>query len=139
MTPEELAAIHAETMEVPAPWSAETFAGFLAFPGCILAAEPGGFALGRVMADEAELLTLAVAGDRRRRGIGARCLAAFCDHAAENGARTAFLEVAETNLAARALYRAGGWAETGRRRGYYRTAAGGTLDAILMSRNLGHA
>ena len=60
-----MAAIHAEAMAVPPPWGAPTFEGFLAFPGTVLAAEAEGFALGRVVADEAELLTLAVRPEAR--------------------------------------------------------------------------
>ena len=48
----------------------------------------------------------------------------------------AFLEVAEDNAAARALYRAAGWNETGRRRGYY-PRPGGALDAITLAKPLG--
>ena len=136
MTAEEMAAIHAEAMAFPAPWGVPTFEGFLAFPGAILAAEDAGFALGRIIADEAELLTVAVRPAARRRGIAARCLDAFERDAAARGATRAFLEVAATNVPARALYVGAGFAEDGRRRGYYDLPGGGHADAILMSKAL---
>ena len=100
MTVEEMAAIHKAAMTTPAAWSAPTFEGFLAFPGAILTSEARGFALGRVIADEAELLTVAVHPDARRQGIAARCLAGFEAEARTKGARRVFLEVAETNSGA---------------------------------------
>lgn len=136
MTAEDLAAIHQRAMRVPAPWSAQTIAGFLAAPGAILATSAHGFALGRVIVDEAELLTLAVLPEARRQGEARRCLAAFEQEAAARGAVRAFLEVAETNAAARSLYRAAGWDETGSRRAYYADPEGGTINAIVMSKTL---
>lgn len=139
MSPEELAAIHAAAMVVPGPWSAATFEGFLGARGCVLVAEGRGFALGRVVVDEAELLTLAVDPDARRQGLGRRCLAGFEREAARLGAARAFLEVAETNQPARALYRAGGYSEDGARRDYYAAADGHRIDAVLMSKALDSA
>ncbi len=75
--------------------------------------------LARVAADEAEILTLAVAPPSRRAGLGAALLRAAMRHAGRVGARTMFLEVAVTNGAARALYASFGFREAGLRRGYY--------------------
>ncbi len=97
-----------------------------------------GFALGRVAADEAELLTIAVDPGHRLQGIGRACCAAFEAEAKSRGAVRAFLEVAATNEAARRLYLASGWIRNGRRQAYYRTSAG-RADAILMSRCLADA
>ena len=136
MTPETLANIHARSIQVPAPWSALTFAGFLAARGAILTCEDHGFALGRVIVDEAELLTLAVVPESRRSGIARKCLAAFEHNAAKKGAKRAFLEVAETNSAARALYRGSGWIEEAVRSNYYKLPDGGTINAVVMSKSL---
>ena len=75
MTPDALAAIHADAMEVPGPWTAKDFTDLIAAPGTFLVPHPStnGFALGRVVADEAELLTLAVSPTARRRGLGRWC------------------------------------------------------------------
>ena len=151
MTPEALAELHARAMEIPRPWSAKSFFDLLSSPGIFLiphaiSAPPirekpetarnlNAFALGRVTLDEVELLTLAVDPAWQRRGLGRTCLRAFETEAKKAGAGLAFLEVAETNEAARALYRAEGWAETGRRKGYYRTGSG-LIDAVLMQKPL---
>lgn len=135
--PATLAAIHAEAFTRPRPWSVEAIIGILASPGAFLCTAPAGFLIGRALAGEAELLTLAVRPAARRQGIGRQLVAEFLRIAAGRGARAAFLEVAADNLAAIALYRAFGFAETGRRRGYYGgDATSATVDALLLSRAL---
>ncbi|MCA0918967.1 GNAT family N-acetyltransferase [Pseudooceanicola nanhaiensis] len=137
MTPEDLARIHGASFVMPAPWPARDFADFLASPLCFVETDgAAGFILGRVIADEAELLTIAVAPTARRQGSGARLLAAFEATARTRGAATAFLEVAVTNEAARGLYTGAGWQLTGRRRGYYHTPQGDPVDAEILSKQL---
>lgn len=131
-----MAAIHAASFTHPRPWSETEIAGFLASPLCFLLTEPGGFLIGRAVAGEAELLTIAVAPNARRKGAGARLVAGFLEQATARGADTAFLEVAADNAAAQTLYSRMGFAETGRRRRYYATATGAGVDAILMARPL---
>lgn len=137
MTPDDLAEIHASSMEVPTQWSAADFEDLLAAPGVFLvSAEKGaGFALGRAVLDEAELLTIAVLPSHQRQGLGRKCLARFETAAHDHGAKAAHLEVAASNLAARALYAKCGWTDSGLRRGYYGTAEG-RIDAILMQKRL---
>lgn len=135
MTPEALAALHASCFRVPRPWTAAEFAALAASPGVFLLTEAGGFLLGRVAAGEAELLTLAVPGPARRRGIGRALVAGFEREAARRGAATAFLEVASDNAAASALYRGAGWHQAGRRAGYY----GAGIDALILRRGLGES
>ena len=98
--------------------------------------EAGGVLLGRAVAGEAELLTLAVAPDRQRSGIGGRLVAAFLAEARARGAVQAFLEVAADNAAAIGLYRRAGFAEVGRRRGYYAGANGARIDALVFAQGL---
>lgn len=137
MTPDTLAALHAAAFtEAPRPWTATEFAAFLAQPGILLSSEPGGFALGRVAGPEAELLTLAVGPAWRRRGIGRRLLAAFEAGATAAGAEEALLEVSALNAAALALYGAAGFAEVGRRRGYYTSAGKPPVDALILRKSL---
>lgn len=137
MTPEALAALHARAIRVPRPWAAAEFAGLLTSRGVFLIAdaEGRGFALGRVAGPEAELLTLVVAPEARRRGIARDLLARFAATARAGGATAGFLEVAAGNGAARALYAAAGWRESGLRRSYYAIAGGATEDAIMMQRD----
>jgi [ribosomal protein S18]-alanine N-acetyltransferase len=86
----------------------------------ILAAPDGG---------EAELETIVVAAEWRRRGIGAALMRGLLDSARVQGARRLYLEVRASNSAAIGLYRRLGMEETGRRRGYYRDPE---EDALLM-------
>ncbi len=136
MTPAELAALHGRCFVVPRPFTEKEFAELLDSERCFLCAEPGGFALARVIADEAELLTLAVDPVARRQGLGRRLLAEFEETAQERGAARVFLEVSADNAAALALYTGTGYSESGRRRGYYRSPDGRRIDAILMDKPL---
>ncbi|SCY81364.1 GNAT family N-acetyltransferase [Paracoccus tibetensis] len=127
--PAALAALHARCFtDRPRPWSAAAFADLLRTRGAFLLETQSGFLLGRAIAGEAELLTLAVAPEARRRGIGAALARDFAARANLLDAETAFLEVAADNLAAQALYAKAGWQEAGRRRNYY----GPDSDALVM-------
>ncbi|HEY4585046.1 MAG TPA: ribosomal protein S18-alanine N-acetyltransferase [Brevundimonas sp.] len=131
--PAALAAIHAEAFE--APWDQAALAELLASPGVFAVAEEGGFILIRVVVDEAEILTLAVRPSARRAGLGGRLVEAAVVRAAALGAERMFLEVAEGNAAARALYARSGFVEMGRRRGYYSHADGRREDALTLVLN----
>ncbi len=130
----DLAATHARAME-DRPWSADEFTSLLSSPNVFLIGNPICFALGRVAADEAELLTLATDPDNRRKGLARAALTAFDTTAIVRGAKAAFLEVAANNGAAIALYLSKGWFETGRRKGYYAFDRG-KIDAVVMRRDL---
>ncbi|WP_323020149.1 GNAT family N-acetyltransferase [Pararhodobacter sp.] len=138
MSPEDLALLHAAAFTAPPPWSAASFAGLLASPAVFLVADPRGraFALGRVVAGEAELLTLATDPGARRQGLARASLAEFDRAARERGALSAFLEVAEDNAAARALYVACGWTQQGRRPGYYVAPGGERIAALILCKSL---
>ena len=136
MTPETLARLHARAFTHPRPWTALEFASLLDSPHVFAVGDSRAFALGRVIADEAELLTIAADPALRRQGLGRAALAAFHAAATARGARTAFLEVAADNIAARALYDAAGYRRCGERPGYYRGPDGHAVDALLMARAL---
>jgi ribosomal-protein-alanine N-acetyltransferase len=91
-----------------------------------------GFALCRTVEDEAELLTVAVRADCRRRGAGRVLMGKVVDHAREHGARSLFLEVADDNAAALALYEHLGFRRVGRRAAYYSRSGRPSADAIVM-------
>lgn len=99
--------------------------------GCDIIASENGFIVYRVVADEAEIITIGVAPDARRGGVAAAMLAIAEQDAKKRGATKMFLEVATDNAAARALYRSAGYAEVGVRPKYY-----DGVDAILMARQL---
>lgn len=137
MTPEALAALHARCFRAPPPWSVAGFAGFVADPLAFLLVEgDAGFLLGRAVAGEAELLTLAVAPEARRLGLARKLMARFLYQAQLRGAERAFLEVAADNAAAIALYESSGFRPVGRRRGYYQSPEGTRTDALVLSREL---
>ena len=87
----------------------------------------------RVVGDSAEVLTVGVIPAARRRGIARRMLRTLLGAAIGRGAREAFLEVRVDNVAARRLYEAEGFAQVGRRRGYYDA---GRVDAMVMRKEL---
>ena len=98
---------------------------------------PAGFALYRVAADEAELLTVSVVPESRRAGLGWALLAACEAGAWRAGARKLFLEVGAGNAPARALYEGAGYAEVGCRPGYYQRPDGSLDDALVLAKPLG--
>ena len=77
-------------------------------------------ASGWLVVDELHITLVAVAPERRRQGLGRQVLQALLDHAQQQGAAHATLEVAPSNSAAVALYRGLGFQDAGLRRGYYR-------------------
>jgi ribosomal-protein-alanine N-acetyltransferase len=79
-----------------------------------------GFLVARVLDKEWEIENMAVSGPARRRGLGTRLLGEFLDRARLRGAQMVFLEVRESNHAARALYEKWAFVQSGRRKGYYR-------------------
>lgn len=131
-----LARLHSAAFVMPRPWSATEIAELLASPLCFLIEAPDGFLIGRVVAGEAELLTVAVRPLAQGRGIGGRLVQSFVDEARLRGADTAFLEVAETNAAARLVYARSRFYQTGRRRGYYHAADGTAVDALVLMRKI---
>jgi [ribosomal protein S18]-alanine N-acetyltransferase len=129
-----MAALHARCFTVPRPWVAEEFAAIVSDPLCFALIESEGFLIGRAVADEAEILTLAVDPEARRRGLGARLVQGFLTEARNRGAISVFLEVAATNQAAISLYLQAEFAKVGLRRRYYALANGTAIDAVVMSR-----
>ncbi len=114
-----------------AQWPVGDYSGYqvlLAFARIADSMTPVGFCAWRqTSADEAELLNLAVEPANRRRGVASALLTAFA-RAAQG---TLFLEVAEPNLAAIALYEHHGWVRNGVRKGYYNQ---GSINAIVMEK-----
>jgi ribosomal-protein-alanine N-acetyltransferase len=126
----------------PRPWSAEAFEALLKGPGAFAvlgeAGEPGepkGFILGRAVAGEAEILTVAVDPAARRRGWGAALVEMAAGIAGEAGALEMFLEVEADNLPAIRLYETTGFDRVGLRKGYY-PHPDGAKDAVVMRRAL---
>jgi ribosomal-protein-alanine N-acetyltransferase len=120
-------------------WTASQCAGLLPMPGVwlILAREGDaaiGFALGRAVAGEAELLLLAVRRHAQGRGIGKMLLERFAEEAKGRGATRLHLEVREGNHAL-SLYERADYVLVGRRRNYYSGRAGQTYDALTLAKS----
>jgi ribosomal-protein-alanine acetyltransferase len=108
-----------------ANWSKESYLKFVSDHGSLalvleVDGQLGGFLLGRLTADQAELLNLAVISEHRRQGAGSALLAKAIQEWCPRGAKTVYLEVRQSNTVAIAFYEKHGFAKTGLRKGYYR-------------------
>jgi ribosomal-protein-alanine N-acetyltransferase len=139
--PDDLDAVHRlERRSFDDPWSREALRGELV-PDAMrrpLVALCGGVVCGYLMAwvvvDQLHILNIATGPDVRRAGVGTALLEAAMESASREMLREVTLEVRESNTSARSFYRRHGFAEVGRRRGYY---ADNGEDALIMSRALG--
>lgn len=126
------------------PWTADAFEAALRTEAMRVfvaeapaAGEGGGVAhvLGYVLAlhlgAEGEIANLAVAPEGRRQGVGGVLLDSVIAMLEAGGVRALFLEVRESNRAARRLYESRGFTQIGRRRGYYQRP---TEDALVLRR-----
>ena len=102
----------------------------------MLGSTMAGFIMSRLVEDEAEILSVAVAGSRRGRGLARNLLNLHLGRLAAFGARAVFLEVDEHNKAAIRLYDRAGFHEISRRPNYYPGAAGKAVAALVLRRDL---
>jgi ribosomal-protein-alanine N-acetyltransferase len=123
-------------------WTRSQLAGILPMAGVSLtiARDPEsdkavGFSLSRTVADESELLLIAVLPSHHRRGIGRRLLEDFVEHARNDRVARVHLEVRDGNPAV-AMYQNAGFSPVGRRRNYYHAADGERFDAITLAYEL---
>jgi ribosomal-protein-alanine N-acetyltransferase len=123
-------------------WTRSQLGGILPMAGVSLMlareADDGaisGFSLYRTVADEAELLLIAVIPSKHRRGIGRLLLDDFMDRARNDGVARVHLEVRDGNSAV-SLYRDAGFSPVGRRRNYYHASDGRRFDAVTLARQL---
>ena len=137
LTPEAMAQTHAEAFEFIRPWSAHEFSELIASPTCFVVSNAHCFALARIIADEAELLTIATHPGHQRQGLAKVVMDSLHSQLQTRGAAQIFLEVAAPNLGALALYESLEYQQVGRRKAYYTPTSGGeALDAIVMKRKL---
>ncbi|NBJ09365.1 GNAT family N-acetyltransferase [Microvirga arsenatis] len=133
-----LAAIHASAF--PRPWSTLDFERLLSERGVMAdglfvgrSGKPSGFVLSRIVLDEAEIITVAMAAEARGKGHARPLLAHHLEALSRRGVARVHLEVEEGNAPALALYRRLGFGETGRRAGYYHKADGTKATALTMA------
>ena len=131
MYPKALAELHALCFTTPRPWREDEFDGLLKTPSIFLIAHTNGFALGRIAGPEAELVTIAVHPDAQNAGHGGRLVDDFLCKAATLGAKDIFLEVAENNPSAIALYLKSGFQEVAKRKQYFKQINGPALTALI--------
>jgi len=136
---DDLAALHRHAFADA--WDETAMRALLAHPGArALLAEREqqaiGFTFGRVAADEAEVLTLAVSPGHRRRGVGRALVRSLLKAMRGEGVVRVFLEVGALNAAAPAIYRGLGFVAVGRRPDYYHRAGAMSEDAVVMARSL---
>lgn len=127
-----------ETASFTTPWRRSTFEGLLARGDADLFAAADrdtliGYAVCWTILDQAELGNVAVDPDHRGRGVGGMLVDAAVERARARGARECFLEVRDSNRAARALYESRGFEVIGRRRRYYSRPV---EDALVMRLHL---
>jgi ribosomal-protein-alanine acetyltransferase len=91
-----------------------------------------GFIVGRQVADEWEIENIAVTGAARRCGLGSRLVGELLNHVRSRGGKTVFLEVRESNRAARSLYEKWAFIQVGRRKAYYQNPV---EDALILKFN----
>ena len=122
------------------PWPASSFTAlpsnervFFVVARASDSGELQGFAIAWYVMNEGELANLAVAPEARRRGIGQTLLDAVTTDALGRGTSELYLEVRESNSAARELYRVAGFEQVGRRKRYYRQPE---EDALILRRTL---
>ena len=120
------------------PWSLASFESVLAEPAAYFAVAREneteailGYVVAWFAADEGEIANLAVREPTRRRGIGAALLDGALTEGVKRGAMNIYLEVRESNEAARRLYASRGFEEIGRRKRYYRHPV---EDAVVLRR-----
>jgi ribosomal-protein-alanine N-acetyltransferase len=138
---DEVATLHAKLFD-PA-WDEASIKSLLEHPASTsLIAVTGdpktikGFVIAQLAADEAEILSIAVAPDWQHAGLGTRLIEGLARASKRGEAKRIFLEVAEDNRAARALYSKSGFKEVGRRKGYYHRADGSKVDALTLALEL---
>jgi ribosomal-protein-alanine acetyltransferase len=133
---DDVDAIHAiELASFTDPWSRTSFRDSILGDGATIVVAAGpkdtvlGFGVLVTAADEAEIANVAVAAGERRRGVGAALVEHMIAVARMRGAAAVYLDVRESNSAARALYLARGFTEVRRRKCYYRMP---DEDAVVM-------
>lgn len=135
-----LASLHAQGFH--SGWPMADFASYIAgrdtpvYVACDARRKIAGFAMLRLAADEAELITIAVEPRWRKKGLGRALLNAAIEDLAMTPSRRLFLEVAADNAAALKLYARHGFKKIGERSGYYARPDGRPATAIVMARDL---
>lgn len=130
-----LAGMHTQCFNTGAQWDQTALMALLSSPGVhagivMMEDQPAGFIMLRTVVDEAEILTVCVLPEYRKRGLAQQLLAWCAQVAQQNGAQTLFLEVSVNNQSARTLYEKQGFGKLGLRKKYYEDGS----DALVLGR-----
>jgi len=136
MTPEAMAALHKRCFTIPRPWTVTEFSRMTTQFATKFHSSSHGFLLGRVLLEDAEILTLAVDPNHRRKGVARGLLDQFLSDVQSSGAQRAFLDVLHSNEAAKSLYFEAGFEQVHRRKGYFRAPDGSKHDGLVLHRTL---
>ena len=136
MTPAEMAELHRDEPTGQRAWSEAEFSAMLCVSNSLSVTCNTGFAVGQIILDEAELFLIITKPENRKQGVGRRILATFEQRALQNNIRRIILEVAYSNVAARALYTSNGYQQIAVRKNYYTFPNGRHVDAIVMEKHL---
>ena len=136
MTPDQMRELHLTARDNTRVWTAQEYCTIINDPFAILFSGEKGFAVGRLVLDEAELLMIIVRNDQQSRGFGRYYLCGFEVECRKRGAKTCFLEVAANNNAAKSLYNSSGYKQTGIRKLYYHLDNNQRLDALILKKVL---
>jgi [ribosomal protein S18]-alanine N-acetyltransferase len=135
----EIAALHQQLFNPP--WDVSGVQPLLEAPAAVaFVARVGippmttGFIIGQIAADVSEIISIGVAPEWQKRGLGRILFDAFSRAVTRAGAKRVFLDVAADNAPAIALYASLGCSEVGRRTGYYMRHEAPSVDAIVMTR-----
>ena len=136
MTPAEMAQLHRSEPTGQRAWSEAEFSTMLSASNALSVTCDAGFAVGQIIVNEAELFLIMTKSEHRKQGIGHRILETFEQRALQNNIRRIILEVAYSNVAARALYTSNGYQQIAVRKNYYTFPNGRRVDAIVMEKHL---
>ena len=132
----ELAQLHQQAFTKERPWSALEFKNLIAQPGVFLTCSSHCFALGRLVVDEVEILTVACAPSHQRQGLARQIIVQLLDEATSHGSVWSFLEVASDNTAAISVYQGLEFEEVGQRKNYYKRKDTAPCDALIFRKYL---
>ena len=136
MTPAEMAQIHSAAFHNARAWNVQEFETLIAQNTTVFATDGQAFVLGRVILDEAEILTLACLPEVQRRGHARAALLLFESQLISRGCETIFLDVAEDNESAIRLYQSTGFATISSRPAYFLRKNGDSVSGLVMRKNL---
>ncbi len=136
MTPTEMALTHAAAFTQSRPWTADEFTDLLTNRFTHFVGSPRAFAVFQVIADSAELLTIATHPGFQRQGLARAIMGEWHDTARGLGATEAVLDVAADNLPAISLYESCDYSRCAIRKDYYLRENARNMDAIVMKRSI---